>query len=320
MSTATIGRHGRGRHAIGYVAPGPEQAPSRLQRVFARFGGALRRGGHPAVVTEAAEPEMEATLAALPAPVLSPQPSGVNWEPGTFTGAADTGLAEGWPKFGGGKGTGPLQRQPWPLATEEPPECPEQDPACTATAETLADPGCATVTGAPRPFACENTAAPFPVAFRREYGPDWHPLTEREDEQMSGTASFTGLFPFGADLVAEVSLGYGPDRSFAIAGNSLYLRTVAAELTHAAHCYDQAVAVTDEVVTADGEAAGEERTENEEAAEAVATGADETVSEVPAGEAAPPVVAESLPEAADEPVPDAPAGDQAAGADVEDAA
>lgn len=298
MSTATIGRHGRGRHAIGYV-PGAESAPSRLQRVFAWFG-ALRRGGHPAVVAEAAEPEMDATLAALPAPVLSPQPSGVNWEPGTFTGAADTGLAEGWPKFGGGKGTGPLQRQPWPLATEEPPECPEQDPACTATAETLADPGCATVTGAPRPFACENTAAPFPVAFRREYGPDWHPLTEREDEQMSGTASFTGLFPFGADLVAEVSLGYGPDRSFAIAGNSLYLRTVAAELTHAAHCYDQAVADNAEAESVPVPVAAEP--------EAAAVTEDA------------PVVAESLPEAAGVATPDMPAEDQSADADVEDAA
>lgn len=311
MSTATIGRHGRGRHAIGYVAPGPESAPSRLQHVFARFS-ALRRGGHPAMAAEAAEqhacpsaPVTEdgelARLVAemLSAPPVSPQ-AAVRWEPGAFAGTADTGLAEGWPEFGGGKETGPLQRQPWPLATEEPPECPGQDPACTAAAQTVADPGCATVTGAPRPFACENTAAPFPVAFRREYGPDWRPLTEREDEQMSGTASFTGLFPFGADLVAEVSLGYGPDRSFAIAGNSLYLRTVAAELTHAAHCYDQAVADNAEAESVPVPVAAEP--------EAAAVTEDA------------PVVAESLPEAAGVATPDMPAEDQPADADVEDAA
>jgi hypothetical protein len=194
-----------------------------------------------------AVPEMEDTLAPLPALVLSAQPA-TGWVPGQFPGASDTGQP-GWPKYDGGKETGPFGVQPWAITDEEPPRPgPGPDPACSAAADTMADPGCTTVTGAPRPFSpVQQAPGPFPVAFSRQYGPDGIPLTRGSDEQVFGAPRYEGLFPCGSGVVAEVSTGTGHRGSGAIAGNSLYLRWLAGELAHAAHQYDLAVGIRAEV-------------------------------------------------------------------------
>jgi hypothetical protein len=168
--------------------------------------------------------------------VVSPQPSGVNWEPGAFTGAADS--AQQITADDAVAAAVALLMSAAPVPDGDAPV----PPVTAAAANTAADYGHTTALGAPRPFAPAVDAGPFPVAFHREFSVDGTAVTRSGDEQLFGGPRFAGLFPAGTDVVAEVNLGSGPEGSFAVAGNSLALRMMAAELTWAAHRYDLAVA------------------------------------------------------------------------------
>lgn len=233
MTAVATGRH---RHAKPRTRRVKPDRPSLFRRTLSPFG-ALRRGGHPAAQAQAVQAVQVQQLKPLPAPVVSPQPSGANWEPGAFAGGADP--AQQITADDAVAAAVALLMSAAPVPDGDAPA----PPAAAAAANTAADYGHTTALGAPRPFApAVNATGPFPVAFTREYGPDGRALTRGQDEQLFGAASFAGLFPAGTDIVAEVNLGSGPCSSPAFAGNSLYLRSVAAAATLAAHRYDQAVA------------------------------------------------------------------------------